>query len=278
MYLVDLHIHSEKSSDGALSYEEIFKQAKGLGISVLSITDHGELNDYDSITCFLNDFQNMRYVAGIEITGWLDGYRYHILGYGIDRSYKGAVDDILLASKKSLADFANKVLKLLQNDGYQIDFDEYEKFKFKPGGKGSFKLQQYLIAKNICFDHKSYSDIYGKIKPSLNWEKKPDIKDIIIAIKNSGGVSVLAHPGSYEINDFTKAIRPMLDFGINGIECFHPNNNPKCTEDCIDIATKNNLLITGGSDFHGENVNSYRMGSPRIDISQLRIDGIPFLV
>ena len=92
----------------------------------------------------------------------------------------------------------------------------------------------------------------------------------ISSIKEAGGITVLAHPGSGVYgSDFNKIVAAAVNMGVEGIECYHPENRPEVTESCLEICKKNGLFITGGSDCHGDFVRERRLGKPDIGLDQL---------
>ena len=76
----------------------------------------------------------------------------------------------------------------------------------------------------------------------------PEPSEIIEAIHEAGGIAVLAHPGFY---DNFELLEELIPLGLDGVEVWHPENTPEQQELLISIAKKNDLLMTGGSDFHG---------------------------
>jgi predicted metal-dependent phosphoesterase TrpH len=104
----------------------------------------------------------------------------------------------------------------------------------------------------------------------MNVGVKPEAA--ISCVKEAGSIPVLAHPGSGLYgNDYKKTVSAVLEMGIDGLECYHPENSPEVTKYCLEICKKNNLYITGGSDCHGEFVKERRLGKPDIDLSYLKI-------
>jgi len=92
------------------------------------------------------------------------------------------------------------------------------------------------------------------------------------SIKNTGGITVLAHPGAgIYLSDYNKVVPAALDLGVEGIECYHPENRLEVTEYCLEICKKNNLYITGGSDCHGDFVKERRLGKPDVYLDQLAL-------
>lgn len=82
-----------------------------------------------------------------------------------------------------------------------------------------------------------------------------DPSDVIQIIKNAGGVAVLAHPGrlTKRLDNFEYLLKRLVDYGISGIEAYYPKHNKEEVVFLNHLGEKYNLIITAGSDWHGEN-------------------------
>ena len=78
--------------------------------------------------------------------------------------------------------------------------------------------------------------------------KYPSVEEVIEEVHGAGGIAVLAHPGFYD--NFAE-IDKYIQMGLDGIEVWHPSNDDVQVEQLTQICTKNKILMTGGSDFHG---------------------------
>ena len=91
--------------------------------------------------------------------------------------------------------------------------------------------------------------------------------DVILA---SGGVPILAHAGAPFYNpDYRSLIDLMLDKGIRGLECYHPQNNREVTDYCLKVSQSKNLIITGGSDYHGDCVPGRTLGMLNLEFGDI---------
>lgn len=100
----------------------------------------------------------------------------------------------------------------------------------------------------------------------------PSPEFAIEAIVAAGGVPILAHPGApFYTPDYKGFINYMLEQGIKGIECYHPQNNSEVTKYCLEICGNNNLFITGGSDYHGDCIPSRKLGMPYITLDDINL-------
>ncbi len=124
------------------------------------------------------------------------------------------------------------------------------------------ELQKVMKKNKVLLDADPYGD------PNLHATPK----EAIDAINSAGGVAVLAHPGArYYDSDFVKVVNDFVDLGIQGIECFHPDNNEKITKYCLNFCKEKDLIVTGGSDYHGDCVQSRKLNMMNISLCDLNL-------
>jgi predicted metal-dependent phosphoesterase TrpH len=213
---------------------------------------------------------NLAFIRGVEIDTYDEGQFFHILGYNIDTENE-RLNHILLRNRAFIERKNKESMALLMKMGHPVSPDEYDTYKNRPE-RGGWKALNYAIDKGLCQTYREFFNLFVE-KEDL-FTMKVDVKpeEAISCIKHAGGIPVLAHPGSgLYINDYQKTISAVLKMGIDGVECYHPENSPEVTEYCMEICKKNNLYITGGSDCHGGFVKGRRLGKPDIDLSHLKI-------
>ncbi|MBU0684027.1 MAG: hypothetical protein KJ864_07050 [Candidatus Omnitrophica bacterium] len=128
---------------------------------------------------------------------------------------------------------------------------------------GRLNLARAIIEKNKQLDIKTVFDKYiGDGKPCYVKHKKLDYRTAIKLIRDSGGVAVLAHPGTMG-ND--KYIEDYVKAGLRGIEALHIKHRAGISAKYSDIAKKYNLIVTGGSDCHGGNEDKALIGKIKLD-------------
>ena len=249
MKCVDLHIHS-LYSDGGLSPDQIIKKACHAGIDIISITDHDTVTGYMD----LNECNtNLQIIPGIEFSTHDNKESVHILGYYIDINSDELCDYIYVKKKKNMNELKN-ALTNLRNKGIKIDLrcilNEYKRINIKI-------LKTYLITSGICANEKEViSNIYAN--PSEMKKPIPEVistRDCIQLIHKLHGIAVLAHPLllSRDYNYVYQKIAKYKQDGLDGIECIHPKHGRDGIEKVIQYANELDLLITGGSDYHGRN-------------------------
>lgn len=245
----DLHCHTTLS-DGSLGIEEVIVQAKRMGLDYLSITDHDTLSS-SSRAAVLGERYGIKVIPGVELSAWdkARNSRVHILCYAPQKPDR--LEGLCLKSceiRKSCArDMIEKVTKK-----YPITAEAV--LKYCKGSKSIYK--QHIMRALVNYGYAT--ELYGELDDELfNREhgscivtrEYPDVNFVIDLIHSSRGVAVMAHP--YLFNNI-ELLKELADKGkIDGIEVNHNSANEEQRKVLLDIAKEYNLLVTGGSDFHG---------------------------
>lgn len=260
---VDLHIHSN-NSDGVYTPETVFTMAKDEKIDVISITDHNYINANDKLQEY-SDKYGVESISGVEISSYKDGIAVHILAYDWKdtRAMEKYCKEIRRIEEKKYEEY----VKLLEKDYSQISLIQYK--EYVSSRKGGWKLLNYLLEKGICRDGFEYFELINS-KGFNEYSFYPKSEDVIDFIHKCGGKAILAHPGSTysSENDIEKKLREYVLMGIDGIECFHPLNSDIVEVKSINICLAFGLIITGGSDEHG-NLTDRKLGCPIINDNDL---------
>jgi predicted metal-dependent phosphoesterase TrpH len=267
----DLHIHTT-ASDGSWSVERLLQELKAAGIQLFSITDHDSV---DSIAPALElaAQADLCFIPGVEICSTLEGHTFHILGYGI--SHGAASLKRLLRHNTDLMEEVDRAsIKKLIADGFAIDYDEYCSYRHDPA-RGGWKSLSFLIDKGFCRDVSDFFSNLFTAERGIGFPEFPGPARVIEVVKEAGGVPVLAHPGS-EFHG--PALEETLDYfareAIEGVECFHPGHDAQTTGRAIAWCNRHRLIITGGSDCHGEFVPQRRLGFPPVVWCDLRLGSL----
>jgi len=269
---IDLHTHTN-CSDGLLTPKELLKKAKDYGIIALSITDHDILQAYEDKSIF--DFAislGIELVSGVEFsTIDINNNKYHILGLMIDISNQSLIS-VVEQSQNSRLLYAKKVSELLRSDGWFIEIEGLLNSKESitkahisrliiENPKNEKKILEYF--KNMPNEGMliEFLLIKGK-KYYIPSEKSLTPKEAIDVIHDAGGVAILAHPTFNIIQgeDLKVLCERFKSLNIDGFEAiniqFDKSNDDKRVDfvkNFSEYAEANNLLITGGSDFHHSN-------------------------
>lgn len=244
----DLHMHT-RCSDGLLNPEELVEAAKAAGLNYIAITDHDTVNGICQLyEAGLYPAKGIKIIPGIEFSAHHETQEIHILGYNIDIYDKNLTDRLNDVVEGRWDRFSNMVKRL-----QELEFDISETDVLEIAGDSTSisrsHIAQALVKKGYfptvkdCFD-----EVLEKGRPAYVSHFLLEPEEIIDLIKQSGGIPVLAHPKL--IKDDT-LVEQLLKQGIEGVEAYYPKHSPEDTERYVAMANKYNLMITGGSDFHG---------------------------
>ena len=257
--IIDMHTHTNYS-DGDLSPQELIRLAIDKGIGTIAITDHDTIEGIKNVNrsekIILDSGIEM--INGIELSAKVNRGRMHILGYGIDLNnktlYKKMVDlkDNSINSVLSIMEqikrdygirFSYEDIKELVNSNHNLGRPDLAKLCVKYG---------YATTLSDAFD-KYLIDAHNKTRQS---NKGLQYQECLELIANSGGIPVLAHPKSLELSEkeFLILLKEMVSYGLKGIEVYHSSHSKEEKNYYLEIANKYDLLISGGSDFHGKTV------------------------
>ena len=252
-YGIDLHVHSNYS-DGELSPNELVKKAYKKNINVISITDHDTLDGVKNIN---KEYDNLiRVIPGIELSCKTERGTMHMLGYNINIR-----DSELNLKLKEIKDrninYIVMLLAQLKKDyGVMFSYDDIKKLVNSNHNINRVDVARLFVDNGyvdsvqgaFCkYLKEAYKKIGGNSK-GLEYDK------CIKLIKNSGGIPVLAHPKSLELN--TSALYDLLmdmkKCGLVGIEAYHSSHSKGDISTYLELADSLDLLVSGGSDFHGK--------------------------
>lgn len=253
--LADLHLHSH-FSDGSDSPETLIKNILKSEISVFALTDHDTVDGILPMKSFLPD--GVRFLAGVEFSCICDAGKCHILGLGIDPENDALQKALKMGEDIRREKLAKRLIHLENNHG--IVWNEKEMAYIRAQNRvGKPHLAKLLIARGLA------TDLTDAIKKYLDLpEGKSDripAEEAIHAILHAGGIPVWAHPLGGEgektltANEFRTLLSALLSYGIQGLECYYSRYHREMVNFLIDEAKKHDLLISGGSDYHGTNKN-----------------------
>lgn len=268
---VDLHIHTT-ASDGTWSAEQLVEKVKKAGIDLFSVTDHDTVANATAAQQAAAA-AGLAFLPGVELTSTIREQSFHILGYGID-PLSEPLRKLAEHNTALMEETDRDSIKKLITAGFPIDYDEFCRYQHEPA-RGGWKSLSFLIDKGFCRDiHDFFANLFTAER-NIVWPEFPHPSAVIQAIHGAGGKAVLAHPGS---GFHGSSLEETLDFfageAIDGVECFHPGHDAATTRQAVDWCNRHDLLITGGSDCHGDFVAERHLGLPEIYFSQLRLAGL----
>jgi len=255
---IDLHIHTI-FSDGTYTPEEAVLQAKKLRLVAISITDHDSVAGLDRALA-AGKGMGIEVVPGVEMSSDVGEDEIHILGYFLDWK-KG---DFLRQLERFQAARANRNQKLLKKlDGLGMGVDYREVRKLAPRGVISrLHIARLMVEKGyVSSIGDAFEQWLNPGRPAYVQKMKVSPFDIIGLLLEAEAIPVFAHPFLSHRDDLIPAL---IKAGLKGIEVYHSAHNPRVVAHYKRIAQKQHLLITGGSDCHGEAKDKVLMGKVRV--------------
>lgn len=268
---IDLHIHST-ASDGTLSPSEILAMACHLNLGAIAITDHDTI-DGSKEALRVGIPSSIQFLTGVEISAtpplfFSGSGSLHILGYGI-RLEDPALNQNLGILQEARDNRNPRIIERLNSLGFDISLREVRD-QVKDGQLGRPHIAQVMLGKKMVTSIREAFDEYlGKGGPAYVDKYRMDCSSAIETITSAGGIPVLAHPIllEYENNALLEdLVINLKSMGLQGIEVYYPEHSPEHMEYYTKLTERHDLLMTGGSDFHGSLKPNIKMGSGKGDL------------
>ena len=249
--LVDLHIHTYYS-DGTMSPKEVVEDAKRNNLGIIAITDHDVLDSYEELKVEAEK-AGIITIRGVEIDSIFEGHLVHLLAYKFEDNEK--LFKLINHAKEQLLETSIELIRRMENDYEGISLEDYNSYEYerrKGGWKGIHYLHDRKITEGL-FDGVKF---YGKYDCGHEKFAFPSVEEVCNTVHDANGYVVLAHPCNYYSNKNKEEILEKLEIlkslGIDGVECYYPANSDLMTNTCLEFCKDNNLIITAGSDGHGD--------------------------
>lgn len=278
MAAIDLHIHSEYSSDGEFPVADIVGKCLGAQLTLFSLTDHNSVRGVGEAARLARE-RGVGFVPGIEIDCNYRGTDLHLLGYGIDwqsADFARLEEEVAAKVMASFGGMIDNLLKL----GFSVDAEAV--LEAAAGGLPTGEL----IAEVMLSDTKYhmpplrpymeggarsdmpyinfYLDYFAQGRPAFVPVEYMDYRDAVELVRDNGGTPVVAHPG-LNFRGREEVAEQLLDRGAAGLEVFNNYHTPEQAVYFTSLALSKGALMTCGSDFHGKT-------KPRIAVGRFPAD------
>ncbi|MCI9081847.1 MAG: PHP domain-containing protein [Lachnospiraceae bacterium] len=258
--IIDLHTHST-CSDGTLTPEELMFHAKETGLSAIALTDHDSISGIGQARPLARSL-GLELVPGIELSTNYEDQEVHILGYYVDETNQKFLEKL-----KEFIDGRDKrnlkMIQLLQEEGFQISLKAlYEEYPNSVITRAHFA--RYLVEHGFVKDRKTvFSKYLGDGCRCYVPREKITPFEAIKLIQMGGGLAFFAHPVLCHMNHerLRAFTRQLKDAGLTGLEAVYSMNTPGDEKNMLKLALELDLLISGGSDFHGGNKPHIHLGT-----------------
>lgn len=247
--MIDLHLHTT-ASDGRLSPAQLVARAAAAGLTTISVTDHDTVAALGEVSAAAAAV-NIRVVNGIEITAVDDGRDVHMLGYFFDRE-SPSLAAVLEHQRALRVSRVREIGARLATLGMVIDVESVLLASAaRPGSSvGRPQVARELVrAGYVASVQDAFDKWLASGRPAFISRTGPSPAAIVDAIHDAGGVASMAHPG---VTRRDELIGPLADHGLDAIEVYHSDHGVADQQHYQRIAARRGLLISGGSDFHGD--------------------------
>jgi len=268
---IDLHIHTT-ASDGTFTPEQVISHAHQLKLKAIAITDHDTVaGSKEALRSGIPP--SLGFLTGVEISSTPPPFypgsgSFHLLGYSIrldDPKLNRTLAKLQQARKNRNPAIINRLNEL----GISITLDEVRK-EAGEGQLGRPHIAQLLVKKRVVASiDAAFDQFLGTGKPAYVDKQRVECFKAIEIILDAGGVPVLAHPGLLDYkneNQLDELIGKLKKAGIQGVEVYYSGHTPDQTRLYAELAKRHDLLMTGGSDFHGAIQPEIEMGSGQGDL------------
>lgn len=273
--MIDLHTHSTES-DGTLTPQELMQLASDIGLSAIALTDHDTVGGLSKAKPVAESL-GIELIPGIELSTDYNGTEVHMLGFYID--------DTNPAFLKKLQEFIDsrnlrneKMAFLLQKEGFSITLEDlYREYPDSVITRAHFA--RYLVEHGYVKDRDTVFRKYlgDNCRCYVPREKITPFEAIDL-IHLGGGLAFFAHPVLCHMNHdrLRFFVRDLKEAGLTGMEAVYSMNSPGDERNMKKLAQEFDLLISGGSDFHGENKPYIHLGTGKgnLRISDSILDAI----
>jgi len=266
---VDLHIHSD-FSDGKYTPAQIVAAAGENGLGLIALTDHDTVNGVDEALEAARKLQDVRVITGVEFSTWMGDNELHILGYGIEHTHP-ALTALAESAMQNRRRRVARMLETLNAHNILLHSDDV-KNGFRSVCLGRLHVAHALRNRRYVSTIREAFERFLSYRTGIIALVSEDFlaaSDAVRGIIEAGGLPVLAHP---TIEIFDRYLSPLLECGLRGVEVYK-SSRPSIEEYYFETVAKDkNLVLTGGSDWHGHRVKQ-RLGNFSVD--SVRIE--PFL-
>lgn len=260
MLTTDLHIHTT-FSDGSDTPQAVVEKASALGLQTIAITDHDAIGGIEEAKGTALKL-GLEVIPGVELSSYVEERSFHILGLFINWR-DSWLNDKLEFFKQQRELRGKKIVEKLQQLGVKISMMDVLSVSGN-GSVGRPHIAEALVRVGAVTSFDQAFEIYiGKNRPAYVRKYQISPAQASEIIHQAGGIAVLAHPLISAGNE--EQISQIMEMGMDGIEVYHPKHEEEKIENLRRMAERNGWLITGGSDYHGEERALSSLGECGVD-------------
>ena len=258
MKFADLHLHTV-FSDGTYTPDELISESAKSGLSSIAVVDHDcVLGIAPAIK--IAEKKDIEVLSGIELSAEYEGREVHILGYLIDYKRRNLLEKLDFL-KKNRIERIYKIVDKLKNMGVVLEAGSVFDIG-RHGTVGRLHVARAMLKAGLVGSvAEAFKKYIGDKCPAYVCNFRFSPLEAIKLIKEVGGIPVLAHPYTLNRDDL---IPRFVDDGLMGLEVYYSEHTQSMVNFYLGLAKKYNLLVTGGSDCHGNAKPEVKIGSVKI--------------
>ncbi|HEY9074584.1 MAG TPA: PHP domain-containing protein [Desulfobaccales bacterium] len=260
MELIDLHVHSN-ASDGTYAPAEVVRRAQEGGLKAIALTDHDTIDGLAEAVAAGERF-GVEVIPGVEVSARFPGGSMHVLGLGINYR-NGHLGERLAVLQKARAERNPQIIAKLNDLGIKITLEQVAEISGR-GQMGRPHIARALMESGYVRTIQEAFDIYLRNDGKAYVAKfRFPPEEAIAMIRDVQGVPVLAHPFTLGLGSafaLKHTLEELTAMGLAGIEAIYAEHTPEQEALYLRLARELGLLITGGSDYHGENKPEITLG------------------
>jgi len=251
---IDLHLHST-ASDGSFPPETVAAMAASNGVTVMSLTDHDTLDGIPAARARAEG-AGIRLISGVELSVSENGSDVHLLAYGFDPLDAPLVTAVA-RYREGRRERAVKILARLKGLGIRISMDTVDEIAAGAAIGRPHVAEALLRDGHIETFNEAFQRYLGHHAPAYVPKRVVTLEEASSIVRDAGGVTILAHPGTLNRDHLIPA---WARRGLDGIEVWHSKHDAPAVERYRGFAQLHGLLMTGGSDYHGERTPDATIG------------------
>ena len=264
MTQIDLHVHSSYS-DGLLSPGALCGLALQKRIAVIALCDHDTTDGLAPMTDLVEKLnqkeERLTFLPSVELSTGTEG-RIHVLGYGVDAA-SPPLQREMAELRRSRAVRGQKMVELLAGLGIHIPAELLPRENDEGMPIGRPHIARAMMTLGVVNTMEQAFDRYlGEGKPAYVPLRHLSAAEAIALLASANAVPVLAHPMRIGLPAqlLEAMVESLIPAGLKGMEVFHPSASHGDVRVLEAIARRHGLLVTGGSDFHGDRGSRAKLG------------------
>ena len=261
--VLDLHTHSTMS-DGTLRPAELIEEAVRAGLTAIALTDHDSIAGLEEFLAAAAGHPELCAIPGIEFSCCLEkGDHCHMVGLFVDGGcprLRGACEEYV----RWRAERNAEMVRRLNGVGYAPTLQAELACRSVPGVVGRPHIAAALVQRGyVRTQRKEFDTLIGRGRPAYVPRFVLPARECLDTIHAAGGLAIWAHPMTRDNMTVAKCERIILELAqhrLDGIEAHYSEHSPTQVRNVLTLARKHGLLVSGGSDFHGQNRPGIRLG------------------